>query len=225
MVQPLPTPLEEELNQLEVLIRQLKQQYDIFFAGAAKRPPLETRKTVESRVEILGRTPMQRFSDRYRFNTLAGKYQTYRELWQKLMRMREEGYLASSARNSGVTDAMRAVADESKPGDGSKPGDASKSGARSRDGGGTTVFRSRFTDPTSEDDTFKGFYDKYVEARKSQGADSGVSYSTFLKLIAQKTASIKEKVGCESVTYSIVLKEGAVSLKAAPVREKKEKKS
>lgn len=205
MPQPPPTPLEEELNRLEVLIRQLKQQYDIFFAGAAKRPPLETRREVESTVDVLGRTPMQRFSDRYRYNTLAGKYQTYRELWAKLMRMREEGYLASSARSSGVTDAMRSS--EANP----------KRAALK----GQTVFRSRFSDPTSEDDNFKSFYDKYVEARQNQGSGSGVSYSTFLKLIAQKTAAIKQKAGCEKVSYSIVLKDGAVSLKAAPVREKK----
>lgn len=205
MPTPPLTPLEEELNTLEVLIRQLKQQYDIFFAGAAPRPPLETRRQVEGLVDRLGRTPMQRFSDRYRYNTLSGKYQTYRELWMKLMRMREEGYLASSARSSGITDAMRARTGDSK----------------SEDGGAKTFFRSRFTDPTTEDAAFKSFYDKYVEARRGLGAEAGVSYSTFLRLIAQKTAIIKEKSGCDQVSYSIVLKEGSVSLKATPITRKK----
>lgn len=199
------TPLEEELNQLEVLIRQLKQQYDIFFAGAAPRQPFETRKEVEQIVEKLGRTRMQRFSDRYRFNTLAGRYQTYRELWTKLLRMREEGYRPGLVKPSGGPDASR------------PPQEASQKARRS----GELVYKSRFRDPTSEDDTFKTFYDRYVEARRTQGTGSDVSYSTFLKLITQKTASIKEKAGCDQVSYSIVLREGAVTLRAAPVKKKK----
>ena len=203
------TPLEEELNQLEVLIRQLKQQYDIFFAGAAPRQPFETRKGVEEIVERLGRTRMQRFSDRYRFNTLAGRYQTYRELWMKLLRMREEGYRPGLIKPSGTPDAS------------SPPQEASQKVRRSGTGGGELLYKSRFRDPTSEDDTFKTFYDRYVEARRTQGSGSDVSYSTFLKLITQKTASIKEKAGCDQVSYSIVLREGAVTLRAAPVKKKK----
>jgi len=45
---PRPTPLEEELDDLEVKLRQLKQQYDIFFSGAAPRQPFENRKEVGS---------------------------------------------------------------------------------------------------------------------------------------------------------------------------------
>ncbi len=199
-----PTPLEEDLNRLEVMIRQLKQQYDIFFAGAAPRQPFETRKEVEGLVERLGRTSMQRFSDRYRYNTLAGKYQTYRELWMKLLRMREEGYRPGASRSSASQAGQQGPQD-------------SKSGA----GDGRVIYQSRFGDPTSENDTFKAFYDTYVEARRRQGGGSDVSYSTFLRLIAQKTATIKEKSGCDQVAYSIVLKEGAVALRASPIKRKK----
>ncbi len=206
MAQVAPTPLEEDLNRLEVMIRQLKQQYDIFFAGAAPRQPFETRKEVEGLVDRLGRTSMQRFSDRYRYNTLAGKYQTYRELWMKLLRMREEGYRPGVGRSSAASQAGQQA-----------PEEASKSGA----GDGRVIYKSRFGDPTSENDTFKTFYDNYVEARRTQGAGSDVSYSTFLRLIAQKTATIKEKSGCDQVSYSIVLKEGAVALRASPIKKKK----
>ncbi len=201
-----PTPLEEDLNRLEVLIRQLKQQYDIFFAGAAPRQPFETRKEVEGLLDRLGRTRMQRFSDRYRYNTLAGKYQTYRELWTKVLRMREEGYRPGVGRASSASQGPQAP-----------PEEASKSSA----GDGRVIFKSRFRDPTAEGDSFKSFYDNYVAARREQGAGSDVSYSTFLRLIAQKTATIKEKSGCDQVSYAIVLKEGAVTLRASPIKVKK----
>src|SRR5882724_1281267 len=122
------SPIEEDLNRLEVAIRQVKQQYDIFFAGAAPRQPFETKKEVDLLIKRLGNTPMQRFSDRYRYNSLAGKYQTYCELWAKNVRMKEEG-LRPGAR-------------------GAPPPQASQPPAES------VVYRSRFKDPTSEDDNF-----------------------------------------------------------------------
>lgn len=198
MQEPL-SPIEEDLNHLEVAIRQLKQQYDIFFAGAAPREPFVTRKEVDLLIKRLGNTPMQRFSDRYRYNSLAGKYQTYCELWMKTVRMKEEGVRAG-ARAAALPPAA------SRP-----PKGAAEA----------VVYRSQFKDPTSEDDNFKTFYDRYVEARRSVGnGGAEVSYSTFLRQIAQKTEAIKSKSGCAAVAYKIVVKEGTVTLKAAPVKEK-----
>jgi len=191
------SPIEEDLNRLEISIRQLKTQYDIFFSGAAPRQPFETRKEVDRLIKRLGNTPMQRFSDRYRYNSLAGKFQTYCELWAKTVRMREEGL-----RPGGRTAPPPAL---SAP----KAGDE------------TVHFKSRFRDPTTEDDSFKTFYDKYVEARRATGNGGGeVPYSTFLRQIAQKTEAIKTKSGCDSVAYKIVVKNGTVTLRAAPVKEK-----
>ena len=195
MQEPL-SPIEEDLNRLEVAIRQVKQQYDIFFAGAAPRQPFETKKEVDLLIKRLGNTPMQRFSDRYRYNSLAGKYQTYCELWAKNVRMKEEG--------------LRPGGRGAPP-----PPQAARPDAES------VVYRSKFRDPTAEDDNFKTFYDRYVEARRALGNGTGeVSYSTFLQQIARKTEAIKSKSGSDSVAYKIVVKEGAVTLKAAPVKEK-----
>jgi hypothetical protein len=197
MQEPL-SPIEEDLNRLEVAIRQLKTQYDIFFSGAAPRQPFEVRKEVDLLIKRLGNTPMQRFSDRYRYNSLAGKFQTYCELWAKTIRMKEEG-----TRPGGRAAVPQPAAPQAK-------------GAAE-----AVLYKSRFRDPTSEDDNFKTFYDRYVEARRSvSNGGAEVSYSTFLKQIAQKTAAIRSKSGCDSVAYKIVVKEGTVTLKAAPVKEK-----
>jgi len=196
------SPIEEEINRLEVTLRQLKKQYDIFFSGAAPRQPFETRKEVDLLVKQLANTPMQRFADRYRYNALAGKFQTYCELWMKTLRMKEEGR-GHFARSASQAPASAAA---------SSPDKAAAE---------AVVFKSRFKDPTMEDDAFKTFYDRYLEARRSVGGPGAVvPYSAFLKQIAQKTESIKARSGCASVIYKIVVKEGAVTLKAAPVKER-----
>jgi hypothetical protein len=198
MQEPL-SPIEEDLNRLEVAIRQLKTQYDIFFAGAAPREPFVTRKEVDLLIKRIGNTPMQRFSDRYRYNSLSGKYQTYCELWSKTMRMREEGLRRAGRGAAAASPAPAPVNAASEE----------------------VLFKSKFRDPTVEDDNFKTFYDRYVEARRSRGnGGAEVPYSTFLKQIALKTDAIKSKSGCDSVAYKIVVKEGTVTLKASPVKEK-----
>jgi hypothetical protein len=195
------TPVEEELAHLEILIRKLKQQYDIFFSGAAPRQPFETRKEVDLMVKRLGDTPMQRFADRYRYNSLAGKFQTYCELWAKILRQREEG----------IRSGARAAPPPPPP-----PSTPAKETS-----GSEVFFRTRFKDPTSEDDNFKTFYDKYQDARKTTGnGGKSLTYSAFLRQIAQKTEALKARSGCAAVVYSIVVKDGAVTLKAAPVKEK-----
>jgi len=151
-------------------------------------------------------TRMQRFSDRYRYNSIANRFQTYCELWSKNLRQIEEGYRPGALRSTIQASAAR------------KP----EPPARKRPD--AVVYKSSFRDPTSEHDSFKSFYDKYLEARRSQSGDggSGLGYSTFLKTIAQKTQAIKAKSGCDQVNYSIVVKsDGVVALKAAPIKEKK----
>lgn len=199
---PDPNPIEEALNKIEVEIRQLKIQYDMFFAGAAPRQPFETRKQLEIQIKTIGDTPMQRFADRYRYNSLAAKYQSFVELWGKMLRAKEEGRLRPGI--PGFVQATRPAP---------PPGPAGSNGA------GEVVFQSRVSDPSPGDASLRMFYDRFVQASAKR-----VSYDQFIRQIAAKTRSIKEKSGCDAVTYTIVRKGNGVSLKAVPARNKEGKK-
>jgi hypothetical protein len=48
-----PTP-DEQLTRLEEDIRRLRIEFDIFFNGAAKRPPYDTKGRVETVLKRLG---------------------------------------------------------------------------------------------------------------------------------------------------------------------------
>ncbi len=198
-----PNPIEEALNHIEVGIRQLKIQYDMFFAGAMPRQPFEVRKDLETLIKTVGDMRMQRFADRYRFNSLATKYQTMVELWNKMLRAKEEGRL-----RPGIPGFVEPIRRQQQAAAGNGNGSSPQ-------GPESFTFRS----PETEGDSLKLFYDRYVEASRKS-----VSYGKFLSQILAKTEAIKKKSGCESVTYSIEVKGKGVSLKARPARGGKEKK-
>jgi len=199
-----PNPIEEALNHIEVGIRQLKIQYDMFFAGAAPRQPFEVRKDLETLIKTVGDMRMQRFADRYRFNSLATKYQTMVELWNKMLRAKEEGRL-----RPGIPGFVEPIRRQQQA-----AGAANGNGGRPRSPESVTL-----TSAETDGDALKVFYDRYVEASRKS-----VTYGKFLSQILAKTEAIKKKSGCESVTYSLEVKANGVSLKARPARGGKEKK-
>lgn len=200
-------PIEESLNRIEVGIRQLKLQFDMFLSGVVPRQPFEQKKELEILLNTLGNTAMQRFADRYRYNSLASRYQSMVERWGKLLRAKEEGRLRPGM--PGFSDQARRATIE-PPAPVEQPS--------------VIVYRYKTTAPTAADESFRMFYDKFVEASKNSGAEaaSRVSYPSFLKQIAARTEALKQKAGCAAVTYSIVVKNGGVTVKAAPVKPKQE---
>jgi hypothetical protein len=219
---PEPNPFDDELNKIEIGIRQLKLQYDMFFSGVVPRQPHEVRKGLEILIKVIGNSPMQRFADRYRYNSLAAKYQTMVELWNKMLRAKEEGRLRPGIPGF-VEPVRRAPAEAAEP---SEPAAGPAGAAARRDPAAKAEFyRSSFANPAVEDESFRVFYDRYMEANRLAGGEDvkRVSYKSFLKQITAKTQAIRQKAGCDAVTYSIVVKNGGVSLKAIPAGQARAK--
>jgi hypothetical protein len=200
---------EETLTKIEVAIRHLKIQYDMFFSGHQKRQPFESRKEVETMIEVLGKVRMQRFADRFRYNSIASKYQTMVELWTKMIRAKEEGRLRAGI--PGFVEpirrrqpAMAATAEGSQP---QLRADSRKSSGSSFD----------FTDPATEDGKCRMFYDEFIQAKGgNSGGGQKLPYTKFREQIQAKASALKNKSGCETVRYSIEKKEGRVVLKVRP---------
>ena len=62
--------LERELQILEVELRKLEGEYNMYFSGRLPRPPFETRSRVEQLVKRLDRSYIQNYAERFRFLTL-----------------------------------------------------------------------------------------------------------------------------------------------------------
>lgn len=78
--------IDQQLARMEDDIRKLKIEFDIFFNGATKRPPLEARARLDSFIKRIADNRSLSYSQRYYFNTLVARFTSYRELWRRTLK-------------------------------------------------------------------------------------------------------------------------------------------
>jgi hypothetical protein len=81
---------DQQLVRLEEDIRKLKIDFDIYFNGGAKRPPLESRARLEANVKRTADNRNLSYAQRYQFNSLVSRFTSYRELWRRTLKARGE---------------------------------------------------------------------------------------------------------------------------------------
>lgn len=85
--------IDKQLGKLEDDIRKLKIDFDIFFNGVAKRPPLEARARLESQIKRMMDNRNLSYAQRYKLTTLISRFTSYRELWRRTLRSKGEELL------------------------------------------------------------------------------------------------------------------------------------
>jgi hypothetical protein len=187
-----PTP-DEQLTRLEDDIRRLRVEFDIFFNGAAKRPPYDTKGRVETLLKRLGDDRTLTYAQRYRYNSLAARYNAFRDLWRRTMQGREEGRDPVSAARASVKkeETERQV----------------------------DPISFVCLDAHRDVEVVKNLYNSLIEAKRHCGESTGdLSFPKFHRLIASKADGIKEQLGCDRVRFSVAIEGGHVSFKARPER-------
>ncbi|CAN5778560.1 hypothetical protein BH24ACI3_BH24ACI3_13520 [soil metagenome] len=82
--------IDKEISRLDESIRKLKIDFDIYFNGATKRPPLEARARLEASMKRMLDKRSLSYSQRYHLNGLVARFTSYRELWRRTLRARGE---------------------------------------------------------------------------------------------------------------------------------------
>ena len=184
---PQPTP-DEKLSRLEDDIRRLRIEFDIFFNGGSKRAPYDTKGRVETLIKRLGDDRSLTYAQRFRYNSLAARYNAFRDLWRRTMQGREEGRDSLSA-------ARATVREETKT---------------NRD----VPLSFVCVDAHRDVETIKNLYESLIKAKRQCGeATEDLSFARFHSLIASKTDGLKERSGCERVRFSVTVQDGHVSFK------------
>jgi len=85
--------LDQQLARIEEDIRKLKIEFDIYFNGGTKRPPLEARARLESNIKRIADDRNLTYAQRYQFNTVVSRFTSYRELWRRILKSKGEELL------------------------------------------------------------------------------------------------------------------------------------
>ena len=181
--------VESDLERLESGIRQLKIQYDMFFAGSLPKQPHELRQELERIIKRYSHAPIRKYAVRFHFNSLVSRFNSMSELWAKTLRTLEEGDRPAPA----VAD--RHTRDEN------------------------VVATCNIKDPVRDREYLKVLHAKFLDARRKSGDGEGaVSFESFVKGIASQAGKLREKAGCEKIELRLVVKDRKVQLKARPGR-------
>jgi hypothetical protein len=183
--------VEEQLSRLEEDIRRLKIEFDVYFNGSSKRPPYDTKNRVETIIKRMFDDRTLTYAQRFHYNSLASRYNAFRDLWRRTLKGREEG--RDPATVARISSKLAAPFD-----------------------------RSTFVCADAHKDvgTVKELYDSLLEAKMRCGETTvGFSFPRFHRLIASKADTLKEKLGCDRVRFSVDVEDGHVSFKAKAEEE------
>ncbi|GAC1404990.1 MAG: hypothetical protein NVSMB56_19480 [Pyrinomonadaceae bacterium] len=193
---------DEQLSHLDEDIRRLKVESDIYFNGATKRPPYDTKNRVETQIKRLADERQLTFAQRYRYNSLIARFTSFREMWRRTLQGREEGRDAASIKLAALE---RARAEET----------AAESSKAERSQVKPPNRSFVCADVRHDVPTVKNLYDALIDAKRHCGESSDeLTFARFHRIVAEQSESLKQRLNCERIRFSIRINEGRVNFKA-----------
>jgi hypothetical protein len=198
--------LNEDLDRLDTVMRQLQVKWDLFFNGQEKKPPSDLQSQVEQLIKRYANSEIRNNGERFRYQSLSARYTTFNELWQKRLRAREEGKAFGMH-------GLRA--EQLPPPRPSAPATPTRAGAG---GPAPAPGEIRVTDASRDADAVQQLYNRFVEERIRSGEARAPVFENFRELIRQQTERIRAEKGAQAVDFRLETRDGKVSLKARVVK-------
>lgn len=193
--------LEQDIAQIETLLRQLEKEYDQFLCGGLRREPAATENAVLAIMRGYAGKPFQNPSLGFKYASLVARYNSYRTVWTRRLREREEG------RSGGGACASR-------------PAPVARREESPRPGRTAADPREYLTsDPRHEQRRVEQFLETYRRMRETHGEPTERLTATgFQKALAEKVDKIKREQGCDAVLIRVVADQGRTRIVAKPFR-------
>lgn len=189
--------VQRDLQALEVELKRLEAEYNMFFSGRAPRPPMETRKRVEAIVKRWDRGYIDTAVDRFRFLTLQSRFAKFTDLWDRGQRAREEGRPGPFVQPAPREAPRKPEVQESK-----------------------VLNVTAFSDPMREVDKLHSLYDSLMDARRQVG-DDVVPFHKFAALVKDQVSKLRAN-GSPEVAFRVAMKEGKVNFTVRAMKSEHE---
>lgn len=207
--------IELDLVQLERAMRELQIDWEKFFGGVDKRPPLDQRSRVEALLRRYASAEIRNATLRFRYQGLQARYNVFNELWNKKLRALEEG------RPLGLRAGARPVPPPPPPVPEASPLEAAATAAlaateraSARAEAASSV---RIQDVSRDRGAVESLFQAFLEERRKTGESTAVKYESFEKLITQQAQRLSSERGAQAIDFRLETKDGKVSLKAKVV--------
>lgn len=184
---------------MERSIALLSIEYERFFTGDLKLPPVQTVRKVEASIRRLSNVELDGAAERFRFQGIQNRFQAVKELWEKRLLARETGRGSFGHRPAAAAARVPAVAPKPAPGDASGPD--------------SVQGKKRVS--------FAPLFERYLDARRALGEDvSRLKYEKFEEQVRRQAEEIRGKTGMTRLVFEIVTAEGKVRLVGRPMPAK-----
>ena len=179
-----PVTVDEELTRLEENIRRLKIEYEAYFSGGTPRPPNDTLYRVEQAIRKFS-NDVARLSVSQRFR--------FNNLWQRY-----------AVHNDLWRKRLRSREEGREP-------QQQRRAAKTM----TPATQVVCHDPDREQAKVDQLLQALVEAKQRAGERTDdIDPARFQSFVCEKTRQLKQELGCDSVLFSVTVKEGRVRFTA-----------
>ncbi len=178
--------LELELDRLEAMIENLRIQYEQYFVDIVPLPPDKPQKEIKAFIRLLLKAPFKNSQTRFRLKTIIHRYQTYYTYWERVMKQREDGTYVKDLFKADLREHLQEELQK-----------ANSQSAKAEKG-------------------LRDLYASYENALTQVGSKpQNLNFDSFKKSIVHQAKQLKEKHGVKKLSYSVVVKDGKVVLKAS----------
>ena len=183
--------IADDLIRLETQLSELITRYEQYFVGFEKREPLQLRTEVERLIRNCSAVPINNTMYKHRYTSLAARFSTYREHWNRILRLIDEG---KYTRDRFISDLHR------HRGGG---GDAGDSASPASGGAGP------------EENDIERIFREYREARIACRLPvESVSRESLAATLDRQRPQLAAQLGTDNIAFRVVVEDGKPKIKA-----------
>lgn len=201
---------DAEITKLENMIESLKKKYELFFFGMEKKPPSSERDQVDRKVRELLSAFITNTGQRYRLQSVVGKYNSYQRYWDRILQQIEDGTYQRELLKRRIIQKEFAQSRYKKTT--YTIGDDESSVQPPAGGSGIS------------EGSVRELFDSYIQVKQTLGeVVNNISYEAFKKSLTSQIDKLKEKYKTDSIEFKVSVKGGKATIKAIPIeKDKKE---
>jgi len=223
----------QELDEAEAQLHALRGQYEQFFMGMEKRPPVWAHEQFRKRLKEMKTAPAKNVGLTFRYQSLQASLVTYERLWSRTLQEMEDGTYRRDLfklrrKNSGPEVPAAA---EKAPGKAAKAKakDKDKDKEKGKDQGAAAapaaapppeptihIAGNAPPDPLSEN-RLRSVYRAYVEAKRRCNEDTTrLSFDAVAASLKRQVPELLDRHKVRDVEYRVFVKDGKAILRAVP---------